>query len=249
MRLRKALGHLIDHVGQLGLITGLRVLWIKRRGPGHEVTLELPQLAGPVIVRTGTSDLSIFDEVVLLDGYGFQLKEPPATIVDAGANIGLATLWFKKRYPAARIIAVEPDAENYALLQRNVQGLSGVETIRAAIVPTDGPVGWATDGLRHSSFHAREWREGELGVEGISMNTLLQRFGLEHLGLLKLDIEGGEKALFEATDLAWMDRVDTLAVELHDRMKHGCGHAFFRATSRSPRNYDVHEYLVIASKA
>ena len=234
---------------RLGFFTGLHVLWVKKRGSGGEAVLRIQQLAAPVRVRRGTSDLSILDEVVILGGYDFTLPADPQVIIDAGANIGLATLWFKKRYPNARIIAVEPDAGNFDLLRRNVAHLPDVEVLQAALAPMDGMVGWATEGLRHSGFHIRERQPGENGVEAISMGSLMKRFELARVSLLKLDIEGGEKELFEAEDLSWMDRVDTLAVELHDRIRPGCGHAFFSAASRSQRNYDVHEYLVIASKA
>ena len=249
MNARKSIRHLFQHVGRLGLFNGLRVLWLKRLGPGREVVIRVPDLAGPLTVRTGGSDLAIFDEVVLLRGYGFPMKGPPRTIIDAGANIGMATLWFKRHYPEARVIALEPDTESFALLKRNTQGLKNVELVQAALTTTDGMVGFERDGLNPSAFHVRPLKDGESGVPSISMRTLMQRFGVDQVDLLKLDIEGGEKELFTAPDLAWMDRVGTMAVELHERMRPGCGHAFFSATSRSPRNYDVHEYLVIATKA
>jgi hypothetical protein len=91
-------------------------------------------------------------------------------------------------------------------------------------------------------------RGDEQGVRAMSMATLMAHCGLDHIDLLKLDIEGAEKDVFEAADLQWMDRVRTIAVELHDRMRPGCGHAFFTASSRTPRNYEVHEYLVIATQ-
>lgn len=248
MKLAKAFGHLMAHVRVLGAAMALRVLWAKKRGPGHTVTVRHARLAGPATLRTGTSDLAILDEVVLEDGYGFELPQAPAVIVDAGANIGLATLWFKARWPQALIIAVEPDAGNYALLQENVRGITGITTVRAAITPSDGMVGWATEGLRPSGFHVRGLRPGEEGVMGLSIGSLMEAHGLEHIDLLKLDIEGGEKELFEAADLGWMDQVDTIAVELHDRFRPGCGHAFFSAAARQPRSYDVHGYLVIATR-
>ena len=248
MRTAKAFGHLVEHILRLGPVRGLRVLWLKQRGPGHRATIRHRDLAGPITIRTGSSDLAIFDEVVMGGGYAFPLSAPPAVILDIGANIGLATLWFKQRYPSARIIAVEPDAENFSLLQLNTKGLVGVELVRAAIAPADGRIGFQREGLNPSAYHIRSLETGEEGVPAISMTTLLERFDLQKVDVLKLDIEGAEKELFEAADLSWMDRVHTFAVELHDRIRPGCGHAFFSATSRAKRNYDVHEYLVIATK-
>ncbi|MBL0127756.1 MAG: FkbM family methyltransferase [Flavobacteriales bacterium] len=249
MRIAKAFGHLVEHILRLGPLLGLRVLWLKQRGPGHRATIRHRDLAGPVTVRTGSSDLAIFDEVVMGGGYAFPLSTSPSVILDIGANIGLATLWFKRRYPNARIIAVEPDAENFELLQLNTKGLSGVELVHAAIAPTDGRIGFQREGLNPSAYHIRSLQGDEEGVVALSMTTLLSRFDLQRVDLLKLDIEGAEKELFEAADLGWMDRVHTFAVELHDRMRPGCGHAFFSASSRAKRNYDVHVYLVIATRA
>jgi FkbM family methyltransferase len=249
MRIAKAFRHLVEHVARLGPVTGLRVLYLKKVRPGREAVVRVPGLAGPLTVRTGTSDLAIFDEVVIQNGYHFPLACDPQVIVDVGANIGMATLWFKARWPQAQVIAVEPDPNNFALLQRNLKDIPGVRTVQAALAPVDGAIGFETEGLNPSAYHIRALRPGEEGVPAITMATLMRQCGIDHIDLLKLDIEGAEKEVFEAPDLAWMDRVDTLAVELHDRMRPGCGHAFFKATSQSPRNYDVHEYLVIATKA
>lgn len=249
MGMKKAMGHLVEHVAALGPINAWRVLRLKRAGKGREAVLKVPELAGPLIVRTGTSDLAIFDEVVIGSGYDFEIPVPPAIIVDAGANIGMASLWFAKKFPKARIIAVEPDQENFDLLVRNTKAFQQITPVHAAIAAHDGMIGLEREGLRPSSFHIRELSEGENGISAITIGTLMKQYGLDRMDLLKIDIEGAEKELFEAADLSWMERTRTIAIELHDRMKPGCGHAFFSAASRQERSYDVHEYLVIASLA
>lgn len=249
MALGKAIRHLFEHVFRLGLAGGLRVLWLKKRGAGRLATLRLKQLAGPITLRTGGSDLAILDEIVIDRGYDFPLPEAPRIILDIGANIGLATLWFKHRYPDARIIAMEPDPGSFALLERNTSGIAGIERVNAALTAVDGVIGLERGGLNPSAFHVRALKPGEESVEAICMPSLLTRYALSEVDLLKLDIEGAEKEVFEAVDLTWMDSIRTIAVELHDRMKPGCGHAFFSAVTRDKRVYEVHEYLVIATKA
>ena len=158
MGLSKAIRHLVEHVVRLGPVTGLRLLYLKKRGPGHEAVIRVPDLAGPLTIRTGTSDLAIFDEVVIDHGYRFPLDQEPQVIVDAGANIGMATLWFKARWPNAMVIAIEPDASNFALLERNLKGIPGVRTVLAALAPVDGILGFETVGIQPSAFHLRELR-------------------------------------------------------------------------------------------
>src|SRR3989344_3010054 len=52
--------------------------------------------------------------------YRVELANPTPTIIDAGAHIGLATLYFAKQYPKAHILAIEPHPINATILRKNV---------------------------------------------------------------------------------------------------------------------------------
>jgi hypothetical protein len=62
-------------------------------------------------------------------------------------------------------------------------------------------------------------------TRGITVPALLDAYGIVHVDIFKIDIEGAEKELFEHCE-AWIGRVDALIVELHDRMKPGCSDSF-----------------------
>ena len=64
----------------------------------------------------------------------------PETILDLGANIGIASAWFRGRYPAARIVAVEPDPDTFAKLERNLGGDDAVTLVQAAVAGESGEV-------------------------------------------------------------------------------------------------------------
>jgi len=59
-------------------------------------------------------------------------------IVDAGANIGAASLWFRKTYPRAAIVAVEPDPKNLRVLRLNVERRQEIIVVPAAIGSREG---------------------------------------------------------------------------------------------------------------
>jgi hypothetical protein len=59
----------------------------------------------PVHIRVRTTDASVYAEVLLRQAYAFDLPFSPRTIVDAGANIGMASIYFTHRYPEAKVIA------------------------------------------------------------------------------------------------------------------------------------------------
>ena len=57
----------------------------------------------------------------------------------------------------------------------------------------------------------------------------MRDFGLAHIDILKVDIEGAEKEVFSDTS-KWIDRVGSLIVETHDHMKPGCSQSVHSAT-------------------
>ena len=68
----------------------------------------------------------------------FHLRSEPNLIIDAGANIGLASIVFAQRYPGARIVALEVDASNVVVLRKNVEAYRNVQVRHAALWPDDG---------------------------------------------------------------------------------------------------------------
>ncbi|EEP6084730.1 FkbM family methyltransferase [Salmonella enterica] len=58
-------------------------------------------------------------------------------IVDCGANIGTSVLHFLGEYPQARVVALEPAPDNFALLELNTRGLD-VELIPKGVSSSEG---------------------------------------------------------------------------------------------------------------
>jgi hypothetical protein len=61
---------------------------------------------------------------------------------------------------------------------------------------------------------------GTTRVRGMTIETLMKEVGISSIGLLKLDVEGAEAEIFQ--NAAWIKDVQTIAIELHDRIKPGC---------------------------
>ncbi len=87
--------------------------------PGRRlVSLRLPGYPAPILLRTRTSDIQTFGQVFVAREYDFPLPGPePRLIVDGGAYVGYTTLFFAHRYPNAKILAIEPAAENFRILR------------------------------------------------------------------------------------------------------------------------------------
>lgn len=241
----KALRELLVHMARHGPLRGARLAWLKARPAPHPARISSPLTGGALLVRPGTSDMAIYDQVVL-QPY-LPRDRDRAVILDCGSNIGITVRYFKAAHPQARIIAVEPDAGNFSLLERNCAGLKGITCLQAAIWSEPGRLRLEREGLAPSSYRTMGEPAAD-GVEAVTIPGLLTRFGVERVSLLKVDIEGAELELFSAPDLSWLERVDAIAIELHDAWRPGCGEAFFKAIAPWRWTYAVAGEMILCER-
>lgn len=157
-----------------------------------------------------------------------ELIRPGDRVVDVGANIGLLTTVMARAVGSrGRVWAVEPDADNLALLAENL-GRNGlldrVEIVAAAAGRRreQRRLHRATSGARHS-FH----REGEPGgpppveVASVPLDEVVS--GVVHL--VKIDVEGAEiEALDGMAELLAREPRPQLVVEWCPQGAEGAGH-------------------------
>jgi FkbM family methyltransferase len=144
-------------------------------------------------------------------------------------------------------VAIEFEEANYQQLLRNTAHCPTIECVHAGLWPTDGRVAVANPDAQKWAHFPSEVPESSAdthSVRAISMPTLMHEYGIEHIDLLKIDIEGSEYELFQ-TPPAWLDQVGTLAIELHDHLRPGAGERFLAALAAyRPRIQCKGEYLV-----
>jgi FkbM family methyltransferase len=171
------------------------------------------------------ADLFIHSEVFEHQYYRLALPHRPPTILDLGANIGLAAVYFARLFPDAALACVEPAPGNLRLLSRNLALNDVRATVMAAAVDaSDRPLLLELQGRDYE--HRIVEPSGRtsrptLQVEGVSVPTILRRLFWDRIGLLKVDIEGHEDALF-ARDCEWLERVDAMSIEWHGEGGDAC---------------------------
>jgi len=180
----------------------------------------------PISMRMGTADVETYFQVMLNQEYDFHYPREPKVIVDAGAHIGLSALWFAQRFPDARIFTLELERSNFELLRSNTARHPNIHPLHAAIWPTSGSVAIADATAATWAFNA----EPGTGVTALSVPDVMARFDIDRIDLLKLDVEGAERGLLRDS-AAWIDHVDMLVAELHDRLVPGCTRALMAATT------------------
>lgn len=170
-----------------------------------------------VFLRTYSGDIEIFYEVFWKKAYSL----PPhaakrlSTIVDLGANTGMASLFFLTHYPNTRVYAVEADSQNMQVLLMNLSSAiasNRVVALHAAVFSEDTELYLQVKEKAYNSSISQQ--KTDIPVQGISMNTLMQKYALDKIDLLKVDIEGGEEVLF-AENTNWIDKVGIIIAEIH----------------------------------
>ena len=183
-------------------------------------------------LRAKTHDIDIFEQIFLLRDCEVKLQTEPRFIVDAGAHIGCSALFFAESFPRANIVAIEPHSENYQLLLRNTRDQQRIRAIHAAVWHRPEAVVIANERSDPWGFQFKSAGKESTTIQGLTVSSAMRECGLERIDLLKLDVEGAEKDIFDAGDLDWMTRTHAIIIELHDRFRPGCEAAFLRAATR-----------------
>ncbi len=183
-------------------------------------SIRLPEFLRPVHLRRDLQDVHAFAQVFLDREYDFDWPADVRRIVDGGANVGFASIFFKGLFPEAQIHAAEPHPQNAASFRNNTAHLEGVTLSEKALHHTDHLNLQLTDeGFGSNGFMTRDEGSDRMvaDAETLSIDGIQKAMGWEAIDLVKLDIEGGEQALFQA-NLDWMDCTRFIVLEFHERM-------------------------------
>lgn len=202
--------------------------------------ISLPGLAYPLSFRPTRVDNITFREIFIRREYdiAFPPSFSPETIIDAGANIGFTSVFFANKFPAARILSLEPDLGNFNVLKRNLDPYHKITPIRSAIWRADELIHLVDEGYGERGFIVQSKGEGP-SMPGRSIDSLLKEFDFKTIDILKMDIEGSEKVIFETNYDEWLRVTKCLIIELHDRMVPGCSKAVFTAINKHNFSMEV----------
>jgi FkbM family methyltransferase len=218
---------------------------------GRKLSLRSRFARARLVFRTGTSDLDVFHQIFVDREYRCLDDLTDAKlIIDCGANVGYSAAYFLNRFPRCRLIAVEPERGNFAVLSENLRPFAdrcsalqmGVWSRKVGLRISEKKFG---DG-REWAVSLEEAEPNETSqIEGIDIASLLALSGCDRISILKIDIEGSEKRIFAEGAHQWLERVDTLVVELHGAE---CHDVFQRAISQYDFELSTCDELTIARR-
>lgn len=195
-------------------------------------SIAIPGLRAPVTMRPQHADRITFREIFIRKEYDIELPATlrPTVIIDAGANIGFTSVFFANRYPNARIFSIEPSDENFKYLVQNTKPYPGIIPIKSGLWHKKELIQVMDRGYGDRGFIVEEGK-GTSALQAISVNEILDQYQVQHIDILKMDIEGSEKEVFSENYERWLSVTHCVVIELHDRMKKGCSKAVFDALS------------------
>ncbi|PSF38061.1 hypothetical protein C7H19_06205 [Aphanothece hegewaldii CCALA 016] len=241
----------------LGLPGLLKVILTKVTNPKALIGVKRSDCRFPFTLRLHSSDVQAFKQIFVEDAYNFLVQIQPSIIVDAGANIGLASIYFANKYPEAKIIAIEPEQNNFQMLKKNVEPYANIIPLQAAlwhkneeieiIDPGRGEWGFVIQNKDLQKYSSDLQHDNHQTVIAMTVNKLINEYNLERINIFKIDIEGAEKEVF-SNSATWIDKVDSLIVELHEYLKPGCNRSFYNGSGGFDQEWYQGENIVLTKQ-
>ena len=148
------------------------------------------------------------------------------TVVDVGAHIGYYTRLFSELVgPSGRVLAFEPEPENFALLRQNLRGAKykNVEMFNCALADRGGTMSLhlSSGHSNHSLIKGYTESAGSTKVDVVTMDAFLDQHGIDRVDFVKIDVEGAEplvlagmqKTLARCPDLAMLVEFNRTALQ------------------------------------
>ncbi|MBK9398632.1 MAG: FkbM family methyltransferase [Saprospiraceae bacterium] len=154
---------------------------------------ELNFFGKKIKVPDSGSFLGVYQEMFVDEIYKFVSKNNSPLIIDCGSNIGLSVLYFKQKYPKAKIIAFEADPQICEILTHNINefDLTDIDIHPKAIWTQDGFIEFQIEGGASGMItQDKSSHDNIIKIPSVRLKSLLEEFDV--IDFLKIDIEGAE---------------------------------------------------------
>lgn len=145
-----------------------------------------------------------FGSWLTMVGYlkNYNLKEGDI-VVDVGAYYGYFTIFAARKVgKTGKVIAFEPDPENFGILKSNVAaaGLDNVVLIERGLFNKNTEVDLSSDFSRSSIVENKNISNSGIKIQCSLLDDELMNLGINKIDFLKMDIEGAEIEALEGAE-------------------------------------------------
>ena len=167
----------------------------------------------PVKFRPSTSDVNTLVQNIVREEYGkIRADLNPKLIIDGGGYIGDLAIYFANRFPAAKIITLEPNPESYALACENLAGYGERVEILNHGLWSEAKILSFSDEFTGSKISEDDQAHK---ISCIGIQDLIEKYNISEIDVLKLDIEGAEEEVLTEKSSEWLNITKLIIVEFH----------------------------------
>lgn len=158
-------------------------------------------------------------DIDMMDIKTMNLPSDPV-IVDIGANVGIISFYFAKRFPNAKIYAYEPHPINYANLVKGIEanGLTNVFPFNKAVLDdSDSEIEIYLNRENSGASSVFYPTEDSAFVDTITLEEIVTEHQIKKIDFLKIDCEGSEFEILENSEILYTDNlpIQRMFVEIH----------------------------------
>ena len=211
----------INSIGLLATIDYTVQRYIKKK---DLLGLKIPGVKERIYLRRNSKDVNVFQQIFIKKDLSFLKGKTIGTCIDAGANIGLSTIYIKNLFPQARIFSIEPETANIKMLQLNTKNYTDIVIIDKALSEDSNGLFLFDTGKGSDSFQTIKELSAAapVKIESISIDNLMEEYTLAQLDFVKIDIEGAEEFCINQKAMTWINKSKLLAIEIHEHFVPGC---------------------------
>jgi len=156
-------------------------------------------------------------------GSDFKIKEDDI-VVDIGAYIGTFSVLASRKCKKGKVIAFEPNKENYSILTENIKinKLNNIKINNQAVTNIEGKKSLYLSNLNfaaHSIYGADSKKS--IVVNSTNLKNILKKNKVNRINYLKIDAEGSEYDILLNASPSILSKIDKIVIEYHDYFKHG----------------------------
>lgn len=225
-----------NYIKSFGIFHGLRLLVLTQYNYQYNSKgvrkYKVPSYPDSIYLRNTKSDVSIFWQCIVQHQYDVFVfpqsqrlmsiyrdtieKGLSPLIIDCGGNIGLSALYYAMTFPEAKIYVIEPDKENFELLNLNTSCFGDrVVPLLGGIWHESGNLEIVNPESGSASFRVEAASSSNQTIRAYTINEICALAGTESPLIVKIDIEGGQANLFK-DNTSWVADTHLVALELDD---------------------------------
>lgn len=204
-------------------------MWIRRVGPHYFPDPNMMNLPEPQWQRWATQAGKYLRDA---EDYWFHVYKPRVgdVIVDIGAGRGEDVFAFSRAVgPQGRVYAIEPHPVSFQVLEKfcALNKLANVKALNLACVDMPAHLQIETLPVWESNYvRSGDATPTSHAVEGVTFDSLTERYGIDRIDFLKMNIEGAERTALPGCRNA-LKRVRNVCIAAHDfRAARGEGEDF-----------------------